>query len=96
MKTIDKDVTTLKSIADNIINYMENGIVFFANIKNDSVNFIAKSNCSVNAGYIVKMASNKALGNGGGSPTFAQGGGHDISVIDDVLELVTKEINDEK
>ncbi len=96
MKTIDKDVTALKSIADNIINYMENGIVFFANIKNDSVNFIAKSNCSVNAGYIVKMASNKALGNGGGSPTFAQGGGHDISVIDDVLELVTKEINDEK
>lgn len=96
MKTIDKDVTALKSIADNIINYMENGIVFFANIKNDSVNFIAKSNCLVNAGYIVKMASNKALGNGGGSPTFAQGGGHDISVIDDVLELVTKEINDEK
>lgn len=96
MKTIDKDVTALKSIADNIINYMENGIVFFANIKNDSVNFIAKSNCSVNAGYIVKMASNKALGNGGGSPTFAQGGGHDISVIDEVLELVTKEINDEK
>ena len=96
MKTIDKDVTALKSIADNIINYMENGIVFFANIKNDSVNFIAKSNCSVNAGYIVKMASNKVLGNGGGSPTFAQGGGHDISVIDDVLELVTKEINDEK
>ena len=96
MKSIDKDVTALKSIADNIINYMENGIVFFANIKNDSVNFIAKSNCSVNAGYIVKMASNKALGNGGGSPTFAQGGGHDISVIDDVLELVTKEINDEK
>lgn len=96
MKTIDKDVTALKSIADNIINYIENGIVFFANIKNDSVNFIAKSNCSVNAGYIVKMASNKALGNGGGSPTFAQGGGHDISVIDEVLELVTKEINDEK
>lgn len=96
MKTIDKDVTALKSIADSIINYMENGVVFFANIKNDSVNFIAKSNCSVNAGYIVKMASNKALGNGGGSPTFAQGGGHDISVIDDVLELVTKEINDEK
>lgn len=96
MKTIDKDVTALKSIADSIINYMENGVVFFANIKNNSVNFIAKSNCSVNAGYIVKMASNKALGNGGGSPTFAQGGGHDISVIDDVLELVTKEINDEK
>lgn len=96
MKTIDKDVTALKSIADSIINYMENGVVFFANIKNDSVNFIAKSNCSVNAGYIVKMASNKALGNGGGSPTFAQGGGHDISVIDEVLELVTKEINDEK
>lgn len=96
MKTIDKDVTALKSIADSIINYMENGVVFFANIKNNSVNFIAKSNCSVNAGYIVKMASNKALGNGGGSPTFAQGGGHDISVIDEVLELVTKEINDEK
>ena len=96
MKTIDKDVTALKSIADSIINYMENGVVFFANIKNDSVNFIAKSNCSVNAGYIVKMASNKALGNGGGSPTFAQGGGHDISVIDEVLELVAKEINDEK
>ena len=35
-------------------------------------------------------------GNGGGSPTFAQGGGNDISKLKDVYEYVEKEIQNEK
>lgn len=96
MKTEDKDINALKSIADSIINYMKEGVVFFANVKDNNINFISKSNCSVNAGYIVKIAAQRASGNGGGSSTFAQGGGHDSSALDEILKLVNKEINNEK
>ena len=66
-----------------------------ANIKEDkTVNFIAKSSCSVHAGMIVKSASNQADGNGGGSPTFAQGGGRNTKSLKDILNYVEKSLND--
>lgn len=76
MEVKNKDINLLKSIADSLINEMSSGVILFANVKDDnSVNFIGKSNSSVNIGLIVKEASIAANGNGGGSPTFAQGGG---------------------
>lgn len=90
-----KDVNLLKSIADTMLNEIGNGFVFFANIKEDNtVNFIAKSSCSVHAGMIVKSASNQAEGNGGGSPTFAQGGGRNTKSLKDILDYVEKSLND--
>ena len=92
MKLHDKDISLLKSIADTLMNEIESGVIFFANvIKDESVQFIAKSNCSCSAGDCVKKASLACSGNGGGSPTFAQGGGKDISS----LELVLKDIQEE-
>ena len=47
MKLHDKDISLLKSIADTLMNEIESGVIFFANvIKDESVQFIAKSNCS--------------------------------------------------
>ena len=75
----------LKTIADSLINEMTNGFLFFINIKNDdSVNFIAKSSSFVNAGLIVKDASISSEGNGGGSPTFAQGGGKTTAQVEEI------------
>jgi alanyl-tRNA synthetase len=72
---------------------MKNGFIFFINIKNDdSVNFIAKSNSKINAGMIVKDASMTSNGNGGGSPTFAQGGGKTSDKVDEIIEKIVKVI----
>ena len=92
MKVENKDINLLKSIADTLINELDNGFIFFINEKEDgSVNFIAKSNSKVNAGFIVKSVSTLYNGNGGGSPTFAQGGAK--SIDKNIIEEIEKAIN---
>ena len=92
MKVDNKDINLLKSIADTLINELDNGFIFFINEKEDgSVNFIAKSNSKVNAGFIVKTISTLYNGNGGGSNTFAQGGAK--SIDDNIISEVEKAIN---
>ena len=96
MEVRDKDNNILKAVGDTLVEIMNPGFVFFANIKGeDSVNFIVRSNCSVNAGLIAKEASIVAGGNGGGSPTFAQGGGKDASKVSEVLENVENSLRHE-
>lgn len=95
MKLHNKDINILKSIADSLINEMDKGFIFFANIKDDdSVNFIARSNCYINAGLIVKDAAVSSLGNGGGSATFAQGGGKNTQMLDEIIKHIEKVLND--
>ena len=95
MKLDNKDTNLLKSIADELMNEMGDAFIFFINIKDDnSVNFIAKSSCFVNAGLIVKDASVSSNGNGGGSPKFAQGGGKNLDAIDDIIKHIEKVIKD--
>lgn len=96
MKVYNKDINLLKAIADNLIQLMGEGLVFFANVKSDdSVNFIARSNCHVNAGLLVKDAAISSDGNGGGSSTFAQGGGKSILKLDEIFEHVEKVLRNE-
>ena len=92
MKTEKKEVALLKEIADEVLNRMGKGFILFANIDGTNVNFVARSNISLNAGYVVKEASIRSLGNGGGSPTFAQGGGKTIEFIDAIFEDIRKEV----
>ena len=92
MKTEKKEVALLKEIADEVLNRMGKGFILFANINGTNVNFIARSNISLTAGYVVKEASIRSLGNGGGSPTFAQGGGKTIEFIDAIFEDIRKEV----
>ena len=96
MKVENKDVNLLKAIADSLIQTMGNGLVFFANVKNDNtVNFIARSNCHANAGLLVKDAAVSSNGNGGGSPTFAQGGGKTIDRLNEIFEHIEKVLKNE-
>ena len=95
MKINNKDINLIKSIADSLANSIGEVFVFFANIKEDNtVNFIARSTCKVNAGMVVKSVSVQAEGNGGGSPTFAQGGGKTIKDIDNILAYVENALRD--
>lgn len=92
MKTENMSIATLKEIADNIINKVGRGLVFFANVKEENVNFICRSSIGAHAGLIVKRASQLSNGNGGGSPTFAQGGGKRIDNLDEIFKTVEEEV----
>lgn len=87
-KVYDYDTSILKTIIDNVFNKISKGIVFVANIKGNNVNFICKSNCDLNAGEIIKNASIKSNGNGGGSKIFGQGGGTSIEYVDEILDEI--------
>ena len=93
----DVEIPLLKVIMDALANKLENGVVFIINQrKDDSVNFLCRSsNKNVNAGYIVKNASQLENGNGGGSMTFAQGGGKSSSHLKEVRELVEEALRKE-
>ena len=92
MKLKDQDTDVLKSIIDTLLNKMGNGFIFFANVKEDRVQFLARSNINLSAGDIIKLAASKSNGNGGGSPTFAQGGGKDITHLDEILNEIRNQI----
>ena len=97
MTVENKDVNLLKSVADAMIEEMGTGFVFFANIKEDgSVNFLSRSSCHANSGLIVKDAAVSSLGNGGGSPTFAQGGGKTQDALPKIYTHIEKVLRDEK
>lgn len=96
METKNKDINILKSIADNLVNKIGECFVFFANIKdNGSINFIARSTNRINAGLIVKDAAISSEGNGGGSPTFAQGGGKNTLALQKIYEHIEKVLRNE-
>ncbi len=92
MRVENMDNSVLKSICDSLIEQMGHGFIFFANVVGENVQFISRSSCSVNAGFIVKQASIESLGNGGGSAHFAQGGGKTVDKLDAIFTYVRKEI----
>lgn len=97
MTVENKDVNLLKAVADAMIDEMGTGFVFFANVKDDgSINFLSRSSCHVNSGLIVKDAAVSSLGNGGGSPTFAQGGGKTKDALPKIYTHIEKVLRDEK
>ena len=86
------DMDILKGIVDNIMNNIKTGLVFIANVKGNNVNFVCSSNIDTHAGLLVKNASLKSLGNGGGSNSFAQGGGKTLEFLDEIFAYVKEEI----
>lgn len=92
MQVNDMDMNVLKGIMDNLVEKLGKSVVFFANVRENSVNFLCRSNCDLHAGLNVKNASNMADGNGGGSPKFAQGGGKNIELLDKIFKEVKENI----
>jgi len=89
LKLDDIDKDALKPLADKLMDHMQNGFIFLANISGDKVTFIAKSNDKkLHAGNIAKAAAIITGGNGGGRPDMAQAGGRDVNKVDEALEKV--------
>ena len=95
-KVENMNINSLKQTMDNLVNEYDNIFILLANINEDSINFLARSNNpNLNAGVILKEACTTSNGNGGGSPTFAQGAGRDISKIDSIFDKIIKDISNE-
>lgn len=86
----------VKSMADDLCNKLDKLVVLLANIKEDnSVNFVCRStDPSVNAGFIIKSITTAFGGNGGGSPTFANGGIKDRSNLKDIKQAFEDLLNE--
>jgi len=92
MKTEGKDLGVLKEIIDRLAQKLGKCLIFIANVNGENVNYLCKSSLSASAGLIIKRAAQMSLGNGGGSDTFAQGGGKSIDQLDEILEMVKEEV----
>lgn len=92
LRTSGKETNVLKSLADALINMLGKSLIFIANVNDGNVMFICRSSCDVHAGLTVKRASQLSDGNGGGSPTFAQGGGKTAENLDKIFNLIREDI----
>ena len=90
-KVENYEMNILKTLIDDAFNKMDEGIIFIANVRGDNVNYICKSN-TLDAGSLIRAASVRSNGNGGGSSTFGQGGGTDSSKVDEILESVRHQL----
>ena len=93
-KVNNYDLSILKQLMDNTFSKIKNGLIFIVNVKDNNVNYLCRSNCSLEAGALVKEASMKSNGNGGGSKNFAQGGGTTAEFVEDILSDIEKKIGE--
>lgn len=99
MRLDNYDIKDLKTIVDSVTNMLNEGFVFFINIKDGSASFICKSASKyLPAGLIVKKVSEYVGGRGGGSSSFAQGGVANITEkqVNEVLDIVLKGVEEIK
>ena len=95
MEVKDLEMNDLKTIVDELINRLGKGIVFFANVRGENVNFICKCNdVNSKAGLLVKKASEMANGRGGGSSTFAQGGASSVKDLGKILKAINDDVKE--
>ena len=97
MEVKDMEMDDLKTLVDELINSLGSGIVFFANVRNNNVNYICKCNdVNSKAGLLVKKASEMSNGRGGGSPTFAQGGASNVTNLSNIFKAIKEDIKENK
>lgn len=96
IKVENYDLGILKQVVDAVLNQLENGFVLIANVKDGNVNFFMKENINLkeklHCGNLMKEITLMADGSGGGSPLFAQGGGKNADVLDDIFAKVKREL----
>ena len=90
------DMDSLRKLADQFRDNLQNAVVVLANVKDDKLTFVATVSQNLidkglNSGNIVRETAQITGGNGGGRPDFATAGGKDISKLNEALENV-KEI----
>jgi alanyl-tRNA synthetase len=86
------DLETLRTTMDQLKNKISSGVILLAGEEDGKVTLIAgvtkDLTARFKAGDLVKFASEKIGGKGGGRPDMAQGGGTDVAAIPQALAVV--------
>lgn len=90
---IDEETTDLKEVMESIIANENKALIFFVNVSQGRIVFLAKASkeavkAGIHCGNIVKQAAELCSGNGGGRADFAQAGGKYVSQIAKCIEFV--------
>ena len=93
LKEKNLDNSKLKDYAEILRNKLKSGLVFVANVSDDKLTFVSavsKDLCEkgIKAGDIIKKAAEVTDGKGGGKPDMAQGGGKDITKLDEAIKEI--------
>ncbi len=91
-------VDEMKTMADKIKAEVENSVAVLATVNDGKITFVAMASKAavekgVHCGTIIREITAVAGGKGGGKPDMAQGGGTDVSKVDDALAKVDDVIN---
>jgi len=87
------DNANLREIATELKGKFDNLVAFLAGENNGKVTLVAVSKTdNIKAGDLIKNYAPIVGGKGGGKPDFAQGGGKDVSKIDEMIEKVKKDL----
>ena len=89
------DMELLKKLADELLNRLGKGFIFFVNLnRDDLVEYLARSNVTTHAGDMIKMATKYSDGKGGGSQTFARGAGKTTRNLESIIDNMKSEIKE--
>ena len=92
-KVENQDTNVIKDIVDTLLNKMGTGLILIANVCGNQASLIIRNNIeNKSAGDLMKQITKELNGNGGGSNTFAQGAGKDITKLDEVLNSVKEQL----
>ncbi|TRZ37478.1 alanine--tRNA ligase [Niallia circulans] len=91
------DMNNLRTMADDLKQKLESGIIVLGSANDDKVNLIAAVTKDLmdkgyHAGKIIKEVATRCGGGGGGRPDMAQAGGKDPSKLQDALNHVEEYI----
>lgn len=87
-----EDADSLRTLADQVRDRMETGIILLAAKKDDKLLFVSMATASAvtlgaHAGNVIRETAKTAGGGGGGRPDMAQAGGKDPSKLAEALEV---------
>ena len=87
------DMNTLRTMADDLKQKLDSGIIVLGSAQNDKVNIIAAVTKDLikkgyHAGKLVKEVASRCGGGGGGRPDMAQAGGKNPEQLDAALNYV--------
>jgi alanyl-tRNA synthetase len=89
------DVTMLREMSDWFRDRLGSGVIVLGAVLGGKPSFVAAVTQDLvrrglHAGNLVKAIAQRVGGGGGGKPTMAQAGGHDVSQMDEALGLVAE------
>ena len=90
------DAKALREMHDQVKQKLHAAVIVLAGVEADKIALIASVSdeliAKVKAGDLIKILAAATSGKGGGKPSFAQGGGTDVSALPDALAALREKL----